>query len=178
MNKIVIVVLVLIVVIFVIFVTRGSLTSDQPKRGDKKDAAKYEAPSWTKTIKKVFASVGEKLKLNCPPNVPPDKDFECKSLPLDTDINIGAADTSFRVVTLVLIKGKANVEYDDNSDKADDYELDEQDFALPNPEIDPDCIINPEKNEECKISAIVILEKGGRLKLTCQDNKPCQVAQQ
>jgi hypothetical protein len=168
MNKVVIIVLVLIVVVFVIFVTRGSLTKDQPKRGKKSEAANYKAPDWTKTIKKAFAAVGKKVKLNCPPNVPPDKDFECKSLPLDNDINIPAeTGSSFRVVTLVLIKGRANIEYDDNSQKADDYELDEQDFPLPNPDTD-----------EHEVGSIVILEKGGRLRISCQGGNPCQVAQQ
>jgi len=168
MNKVVIIVLVIIVVVFVIFVTRGSLTKDQPKSGNKSEAANYKAPNWTKTIKKAFAAVGKKVKLNCPPNVPQDPDFECKSLPLDAAINILPENgSSFRVVTLVLIKGRANVEYDDNSEKADDYELDEQDFPLPNPDTD-----------DKEIGSIVILEKGGRLRISCQGNNPCQVAQQ
>ncbi|HEX8738163.1 MAG TPA: hypothetical protein VF721_22705 [Pyrinomonadaceae bacterium] len=168
MNKVVIIVLVLIVVVFVIFVTRGSLTKDQPKKGNKAEAAKYDPPNWTKSIKNVFAAVGKKVKLDCPPNAPQNKDFECTALPLNTDINIPAADASFRVVTLARIKGTAKIEYDDNSPKAEDYELDEQNPKLP----------DTEKEDDRDVTSIVILEKGGRLRISCQDSNPCQVAQQ
>ncbi|HEX8249836.1 MAG TPA: hypothetical protein VF599_16815 [Pyrinomonadaceae bacterium] len=174
MNKIVIIVLVLIVAVFVIVVLRGSLTDDQPKRGNKTDAANFtrekKAPGWSKTIKKAFGGFGKKLKLDCPPGAPPppEADFECQSLPRDKDINIPAENgVSFRVVTFVRIKGKAAIEYDDNTEKADDFDLDEQDFPLPNPDTeDPD------------IGSIVILEKGGRLRISCRENTTCQVAQQ
>ncbi|HEX8369210.1 MAG TPA: hypothetical protein VF604_11770 [Pyrinomonadaceae bacterium] len=172
MNKIVIIVLVLIVVVFVIVVLRGSLTDDQPKRGNKNDAANFtrekKAPDWSKTIKKAFGGLGKKLKLDCPPGAAPDADFECRSLPRDKAIDIAPEKgTSFRVVTFVRIKGKARIEYDDHTEKAGDFDLDEQDFPLPNPDTeDPD------------IGSIVILEKGGRLRISCQDTNPCQVAQQ
>lgn len=167
MNKIVIVVLILIVLIFVIFVARGSLTDDR-----KNDAAEFtkqkKSPGWSKTVKNLLGGLGKKLKLDCPASVPPDADFECKSLPLNTDINIqGEKGVSFRTVTFVLMKGKANIEYDDATEKADDFDLDEQDFPLPNPD-----------TEDPNIGSIVVLEKGGKLKISCQVNSSCQVAQQ
>jgi hypothetical protein len=174
MNKVVIVVLVVIVVVFVIFVTRGSLTKDQPQSNSKtSDAKTYsrekKAPGWTRAIKNAFAAVGKKLKLDCPPNVPPDADYQCKSLALNKEIRIpGDKGTSFRVVTFELIGTNAAViKYEDDTEGADKYELDEQKLDLPNPDTD-----------DPKIGSIVILEKGGRMTISCQDvNKPCQVAQ-
>lgn len=172
MNKIVIIVLVLIVAVFIIFVSCGSLSVEQPKRGDKSEAAKFsrekKAPGWSKTVKSLLAGLGKKLKLDCPPAPAPDGDFECRSLPLNKDINIGAENgASFRTATFVLIKGKAAIEYDDKSEKADDFDLDEQDFDLPNAD-----------TEDPKTGSIVVLEKGGKLKISCRDNSSCQVAQQ
>ena len=121
--KIVIIVLILIAVVFVIFVTRGSLTSDQPKRGSRSDAADFtrqkKAPDWSRTVKKILGGLGKKLSLDCG-----ETDPECLAIPLDKNINISSENgTSFRTVTFVLVKGRARIQYRDRTDKAADLKL-------------------------------------------------------
>lgn len=172
MNKIVIVVLILIVVIFVIFVARGSLTADQPKRGNRQEAAEFskqkKAPGWSKTIKNLLGGLGGKLELPCEKKAAPDKNIQCEKMPLNTEIKIPAeTGASFRTATFVLLAGKARIEYDDETAEAEDLELEEQDFDLPNFE-----------TEDPRIGSIVALEKGGKLEISCSGNQSCQVGLQ
>ncbi|HSK72647.1 MAG TPA: hypothetical protein VK892_13175 [Pyrinomonadaceae bacterium] len=168
-KKIVIIVLILIIAAFVVFVTWGSLSGEQPKRGDRNDAGKFvkekKTPPWAKVIKSLFGSLSKKMALRCAKAAPDGADYQCEEMPLNEEIKIPEEPgTSFRTASFILAKGKARIEYNDRTEKADDFDLDEQEFNLPDLELD-----------DPNIGSIVALEKGGSLKITCLENKPCQV---
>lgn len=175
-KKVIIIGLIVVAVIFVIFVTRGSLTADQPERlssGQSKNEAKnIEPPSWSGTINKVFGGLQEKVVLNCLEKSPKSSESVCEKLPLGKTPIRAAGEpflpflgkATFRTVKLILIKGQATIVY---TDKKGGSKIDNpQRFDLPNPE-----------NENSKIESIVVLENGGTLEITCKGNASCQVGQ-
>ncbi len=173
-QKIVIIVLILIVVVFVIFVTRGSLTDDQPKRTNstesKKDAANIPLPDWSKTINKIFGGLEESVDVCDEPSA--NTEIKCE-LPLG-NIEIKPAKepwlpilkkSSFRTVKLVWISGTVSVLYVDKKGGSD---IDNpQTFDLPDP-----------KNNSSKFGSLVIMENGGTLTISCKENTKCQIGQE
>jgi hypothetical protein len=176
-KKIIIIVLIVVAVIYVVFVTRGSLTADQPKRFSsdqaKNEAKNIEPPSWSETINNIFGGLQEKVVLNCLEKSPKNSERKCEKLPLGKTTIPAAKEpflpflgkATFRTVKLVLIDdGQATVIY---TDKKGGNKIDNpQRFDLPNP-----------KNESSKIESIVVLENGGTLEITCKGNTSCQVGQ-
>ncbi len=171
-QKIVIVVLIVIIVVFVIFEVRGSLSADQPKRGNQSDAVEFikqnKTPGWSKTINRLFGGLQESVVLKCVEISPPNAERQCEKLPLGTIDVPPAKDpwlpflkkTSMRTVKLVLINGIASVNY--HNRKGGNNIEDPQHFELP----------NFEKNE-----SLVITESGGTLTISCKENAVCQVGQ-
>ena len=153
-TKIVIIVLVLVAVIFAVFLAKGALSSDQPKTGNKNDAAdfnkKKKSPSWAKTISRAMDSMRPKLVLK-------QKEFPSDPIEIPPDPK-----QPLRTGTFRLVSGSARVEYDDHTPNAGD--LQEQDFDLPNFD-----------NEDPRLGSIVVLKLGGRLSITCKGNNGCRV---
>jgi hypothetical protein len=155
-TKIVIVVLVLIAVLFVVFVLTGALSDDQPKAGNKNDAVDFskkgKTPGWSKAIGDLASSFKPKVEL------------QKKIYSESAEETIGPDEKQpFRTATFRLLKGKALIEYEDNTEDAID-ELKEQECELPNPDTD-----------DPKRGSIVALKQGGKLSFSCRGTDPCRV---
>ncbi len=149
-TKITIVVLILVALLFVVFVTKGALREDKPS--DKK------APSWTKVIKgvssyRLFRSMQPKADLrtkrcssSCEEKIPADENPTHK----------------FRIATFRLDRGSASIEYTDLTEDAG--RLKDQPCPLPN--------FDSDDFTRC---SIVVLKRGGVLKINCLPTSPCLV---
>lgn len=155
-TKIVIIVLILVAVIFAIFVATGAFSSE-PKSKSSNQAAKdftKNPPAWTKAIKRFIGSRQPKLTLkrgrytsSTTEEVPPDEE------------------NPFRTATFHLISGSATINYEDRTDEAEDMELDEQKFNLP----------NFDNEKDIRRGSIVALKKGGTLTITCEGTSGCTI---
>ena len=159
-TKILIVVLILIALLFVFFVIFGAAVSEDPKAGNRNDAAEVSAPGWSKALGSLISSAKPKI------------DLKKKVYSESTEETIPPDDTqTFRTATFHLIRGRASIEYEDRSEEAlaefpDDVrdELEEQECELPNSE-----------NDDPRRCSIVALKKGGKLTFSCQGSDPCRV---
>lgn len=165
MNKIVIIVLIAIVVVFFVFVGVGSFKSE-PKKTNPKDV---EAPQGSESFSDFFGFLQEKVVLRCEQKSPAGSSRQCEKLPIGNITIPPAADSffgksTFRTVRLELLEGRAAVSY---LDKKGSAEFDNpQEFDLPNSD-----------NDDSKIEAIVVLENGGTLNISCRGNSSCRVGQ-
>lgn len=174
-KKAVIVVLVLIAAAFIFLTAWGSAVSEKPKRGGKTEAAEFFKKKenrafvdFTGAVKNVLGGLGGKMTLPCAEPFKDQSGLACSNLSLNQEIKIPPEkDVSFRTVTFVLVKGRARIEYEDRTGKAGRFDLDEQDFELPNPE-----------TEDPKTGSIVALEDGGVLTVSCIGTAPCEVGQE
>jgi hypothetical protein len=168
---ILIVILVLIVVVYIVFVGWGTMSGGGGGgKGNGKTSAKNYTPSGGM---KSFGSVmGAWLGRFLPkPDIPcsgqtlKDDAVKCTSLKPDTDISIPRKKgTTFRIATLVLLKGRAHVVYNDNTGTASDADMDEQEFDLPD-----------SGNRTPTENTIIIFENGGSLRVSCKDSAACAV---
>ena len=158
-TKVVIVVLVLVALLFVILVTKGALSKDKPKSGNRNDSTNYskkEKPGWAKAIKglsnnRLFSSVVPKLALK---QANYSSSAEEKVLP---------DKKPFRTATFRLGIGSASIKYEDRTKDAID-DLKKQECPLPNPDSDD--------RRRC---TIIALKGGGTLTFSCQLNSVCRV---
>lgn len=154
-TKILIVVLILIALLFVFCVIYGAAVSEDPKAGNRNDAAKVSAPGWSKGLGSLISSAKPKVELK--------KRVYSES----TEETIPPDDTqTFRTASFHLIRGRASIEYEDETDDIPDEleDLKEQECELPNSETD-----DPRR------CSIVALKKGGKLSFNCQGTDPCRV---
>ncbi len=177
-KTILIVILALIVAAYVFFVVWGA-TSDDNKGNNKAvpkktpvTADNYEpSPSMSNfggLMGDWFGRFLPKSGITCAIKAPEGSKITCEALKVNGSIDIPPRKgTSFRIATLILKEGGADIEYDDSTDAADDAEMDEQDFSLPD-----------KKDSSRKQNSLVIFEDGGSLTITCKDNKSCRVALQ
>ena len=151
-TKVLIVVLILIVFLFVFFVVYGAFSPDDPKAGNRSDAAGFKAPGWSKALGRLISSAKPKVELK-------------KRVYSESTEETIAPDNKqpFRTATFHLIRGSASIEYEDQTEDAVD-ELKEQECELPNSETD-----DPRR------CSIVALKKGGKLSFSCQGTDPCRV---
>jgi hypothetical protein len=159
-TKVVIVVLILVALLFVILVTRGALTDDQPRPGNRNDSRTYskkkEKPGWTKAIKglssnRLFSSVVPKLALK-------QEDYSSS-----TEEKVLPDKKPFRTATFLLKAGRASIRYKDQTKDAID-DLKDQECPLPNPDSDD--------HSRC---TIIALKGGGTLTFSCEPNSACRV---
>jgi hypothetical protein len=155
-TKIVIVVLILIAVVFALFVTKGALSDDPPKpkgKAEEKRAAKeYKAPDWSGTIGGLFSSMQPALDLG--------RDrFSAGEFEVESD-----EERPFRVATFRLVRGSVNIDYEDQTEEAEDLDLDDQEFTLPDDEA-----------REPREGSIVALKRGGTLTISCNGTDPCEI---
>jgi hypothetical protein len=139
----------------VFFVVYGAFSPDDRKAGNRSDAAGYSAPGWSKALGRLISSAKPKVELK--------KRVYSES----TEETIAPDDTqTFRTATFHLIRGRASIDYEDQTeDISDDLEdLKEQECELPNSETD-----DPRR------CSIVALKKGGKLSFSCQGTDPCRV---
>ena len=85
--------------------------------------------------------------------------FSATEIKVDPD-----AEHPFRVATFRLLQGSVHIDYEDDTDAAEDLELDDQEFDLP--DFDKR---NPREG------SIVALKEGGTLTISCNGTDPCQV---
>jgi len=160
-TKIVIVVLVLIGLLFIIFVARGALRSDPAPRNDPKAAKKTKPPDWTRSVKKLFASLQPKLPLkhdSYPAGEPTEKIVADEKHP-------------FRTATFHLKSGSAEITYEDETPIESGSPLEDMD----NPQVcklpqDPD----PDVSDRSRCS-ILAFKRGGTFTFKCSGNAACRV---
>jgi len=163
----IIVILALVVVLYIVFVVNGSSS----RQSDKTTADSYTPSDTMKNFGSIMGDwLGRFLPdtgIPCPLPPPKDSEFKCDALAVDSGgITVPAKKGTYvRIATLVLKEGKARVDYEDETDAADKADMDDQGFDLPDMD-----------HKGAKKSAIVIFEKGGTLKISCQGNAKCQVA--
>jgi hypothetical protein len=181
-NKIIlIVILALIVVLYIVFVVYGSVKGDKEKPQQRRSSAEeYEPDPSTKGFGSFmgnwFGRFLPKAKIpGCPPPHNSDPEFLCKGLS-KIELDIPSADATFRVIKVLLASSRDNpaeIEYIDIKDSlkasADRLFPDGQKFALPDVE-------HKEEGKPAPIEQnIIILEKGGKLKISCPANSNCKV---
>jgi hypothetical protein len=162
-TKIVIIVLVLIGLLFVVFVMRGAFRDEPPPPTAsqmKGSAKKTRPPGWTKTVKDLFSSLKPHIEL------------KQKIYSTNTEEKIGSDDKqAFRTATFHLLKGTAEIVYDDDTPIESDNPLDEMDdpqkCKLPQ---DPD----PDVTDRNRCS-ILAMKGGGTLTFSCTNNSACRV---
>ncbi len=159
-TKVVIVVLVLVALLFVILVTKGALSKDKPKPGNKAESTRYskkEKPGWAKAIKglsnnRLFSSVVPKVVL------------KQKGYSSSAEENVLPDKKPFRTATFRLVTGAATIKYEDHTKDAIDN-LKSQPCPLPNFDSD-----------DIRRCTIIALKGGGTLTFSCQpSNVPCRV---
>ena len=171
-NKIIlIVILALIIVAYIVFVVWGA-TSDDNNGQNKTTADNYKPSASMKNFGGLmgdwFGRFLPKSGITCAQKAPEGADITCEALKVNGAIDIPEKKkTSFRIATLILKEGRADVAYRDHTDAADDAKMDEQDFQLPDKD-----------DSSRRQNSIVIFEDGGSLTITCKDNKSCRVALQ
>ena len=108
-TKILIVVLILIALLFVFFVIYGAAVAERPKAGNRNDAAAISAPGWSKALGSLISSAKPKVELK--------KRVYSES----TEETIAPDDKQpFRTATFHLIRGRASIEYEDQTEDAVD----------------------------------------------------------
>lgn len=154
-TKILIVVLILIALLFVFFVIYGAAVSEEPKAGNRNDAATVPTPGWSNWLGSLISAAKPKIELK--------KKIYSES----TEEDIAPDDTkTFRTATFHLIRGAASIEYEDRTEDIPEEleDLKEQECPLP----------NREARDQSRCS-IVALKKGGKLTFSCQGTAPCRV---